>query len=117
MIFSEINERYLSDRQCKTPGSFVAILMFQFIAQKRRLCCSVVHLNRKVNLLVDLGQAFYFSIKNQCIFVFMLMRDAHLKQWIPCIIRISIFGAVLAGKKCILYTGKYGSRKHFTSKM
>ena len=31
-----------------------------------------------------------------------------LKQWIPCIIRISIFGAVLAGKKCVLYTGKYG---------
>ena len=35
----------------------------------------------------------------------MLMRDACLKQWIPCIIRISIFGAVLAEKKCVLYTG------------
>ena len=47
---------------------------------------------------MDLGQAFYFSIKNQCVFVFMLMTDACLKQWIPCIIHISIFGAVLAGK-------------------
>ena len=71
----------------------------------------------KVNLLVDLGQAFYFSIKNQCVFVFMLMRNACLKQWIPCIIRISIFGAVLAGKKCVLYTGKYGtSHKSHMSK-
>ena len=60
---------------------------------------------------MDLGQAFYFSIKNQCVFVFMLMRVACLKQWIPCIIRMSIFGAVLAEKKCVLYTGKYGSSK------
>ena len=36
------------------------------------------------------------------------MRDASLKQRIPCIIRISIFGAFSAGKKCALYTGKYG---------
>jgi len=27
----------------------------------------------------------------------------------PCIMRISIFGAFSAGKKCALYTGKYGS--------
>ena len=39
----------------------------------------------------------------------MLMRDARLKQRIPCIIRISIFGAVLAEKTCILYTAKYGN--------
>ena len=37
------------------------------------------------------------------------MRDASLKQRIPCIIRISIFGAFSAGKKCALYKGKYGN--------
>ena len=42
------------------------------------------------------------------VFVYMLMRDASLKQRIPCIMRISIFGAFSAGKKCALYTGKYG---------
>ena len=36
------------------------------------------------------------------------MRDASLKQRIPCIIRISIFGAFSAGKMCALYKGKYG---------
>ena len=41
-------------------------------------------------------------------FVYKLMRDASLKQRIPCIIHISILGAFLAGKKCALYTGKYG---------
>ena len=43
------------------------------------------------------------------VFVYMLMRDASLKQRIPCIMRISIFGAFSAGKKCALYTGKYGT--------
>ena len=43
------------------------------------------------------------------VFVYMLMRDASLKQRIPCIIRISIFGAFLAGKKCALYNCKYGT--------
>ena len=42
------------------------------------------------------------------VFVYMLMRDASLKQRIPSIMRISIFGAFSAGKKCALYTGKYG---------
>ena len=42
------------------------------------------------------------------VFVYMLMRDASLKQRIPCIMRISIFGAFSAGKKCALYVGKYG---------
>ena len=42
------------------------------------------------------------------VFVYMLMRDASLKQRIPCIIHISIFRAVSVGKKCALYTGKYG---------
>ena len=42
------------------------------------------------------------------VFVYMLMRDASLKQRLPCIMRISIFGAFSAGKKCALYTGKYG---------
>ena len=37
----------------------------------------------------------------------MLMRDASLKQRIPYIIHISIFGAFSAGKKCALYKGKY----------
>ena len=43
------------------------------------------------------------------VFVYVLMRDASLKQRIPCIIRISIFGAFSAGKKCALYKGKYGN--------
>ena len=43
------------------------------------------------------------------VFVYMLMRDVSLKQRIPCIIRISIFGAFSAGKKCALYKGKYGT--------
>ena len=46
------------------------------------------------------------------VFVYMLMRDASLKQRIPCIIRISIFGAFSAGKKCALYMGKYGIINH-----
>ena len=44
-----------------------------------------------------------------CVCLHMLMRDASLKQRIPCIIRISIFGAFSAEKKCTLYTGKYGN--------
>ena len=35
------------------------------------------------------------------------MRDTSLKQRIPCIICISIFGAFSVGKKCALYMGKY----------
>ena len=42
------------------------------------------------------------------VFVYMLMRDVSLKQRVPCIICISIFGAFSAEKKCTLYTGKYG---------
>ena len=42
-------------------------------------------------------------------FVYMLMKDARLKQRIPYIIRISIFGTFSAGRKCALYTGKYGN--------
>ena len=45
------------------------------------------------------------------VFVYMPMRDASLKQRIPCIIRISIFGPFSARKKCALYTGKYGIEK------
>ena len=44
-----------------------------------------------------------------CICLHMLTRDASLKQRIPCVIRISIFGAFSGEKKCALYTGKYGS--------
>ena len=47
------------------------------------------------------------------VFVYMLMRDASLKQRIPCIMRISIFEAFSAGKKCALYTGKYGTQLTF----
>ena len=46
------------------------------------------------------------------VFGYMLMRDANRKQRIPCIIRISIFGAFSAGKKCALYKGKYGKRSY-----
>ena len=42
------------------------------------------------------------------VFVYMLMRDATLKQRIACITHISNFGPFSAGKKCALYTGKYG---------
>ena len=45
------------------------------------------------------------------VFVYMLMRDASLKQRIPSTIRVSIFGPFSARKKCALYTGKYGSSK------
>ena len=44
------------------------------------------------------------------VFVYMLMRDVSVKQRLPCIMRISIFGAFSAGKKCALYTGKYGTQ-------
>ena len=50
------------------------------------------------------------------VFVYMLMRDASLKQRIPCIMRISIFGAFSVGKKCALYTGKYGTTQVFMMK-
>ena len=53
-------------------------------------------------------------------FVYMVMRDASLKQRILCIIRIAIFGTFSGGKKCVLYTGKYGkfinSFIHLTNK-
>ena len=39
----------------------------------------------------------------------MLMRGASVKQRIPCIIRISIFGAFSVEKKGALYTGNYGT--------
>ena len=42
------------------------------------------------------------------VFVYIIM-DVSLKQRIPCIIPISIFGAFLAEKKSALYTGKYGT--------
>ena len=46
------------------------------------------------------------------VFVYMLMRDASLKQRIPCIIPISIFGAFSARKKCALYKGKSSPYGH-----
>ena len=42
------------------------------------------------------------------VFVYILMRDASLKQRIPCIILISIFGPFSGPKKSALYTDKYG---------
>ena len=61
-----------------------------------------------------------FHLKaNDCVgsnFVYclhMLMRDASLKQRIPCTIRISSFGAFSAGKKCAFYTCKYGKQEHY----
>ena len=88
------------------------------------LCSSVVRLKRKGNyfkwikiIISSLVLSLTFQLKaNDCVwsnfmylFTFMLMRDARLKQRIPCIIRISIFGAFLAEKKCTLYTGKHGN--------
>ena len=43
-----------------------------------------------------------------CVFVYMLMRDASLKQRMLCIICTSFFGPFSAGKNCALYTDKYG---------
>ena len=42
------------------------------------------------------------------------MRDVSLKQRISFVIRISIFGAFSAGKKCALYTGKYSNRANLS---
>ena len=43
-----------------------------------------------------------------CVFVYMLMRDASLKQRIPCMINTHLnFRSFFSGKKCALYTGKY----------
>ena len=41
------------------------------------------------------------------VFVYVLMRDASLKQRIPCI--MLNFQSFFSGKKCALYTGKYGN--------
>ena len=67
-----------------------------------------------------IGSVFNFSIKSKindhvqgdkfCVFVYMLMTDASLKQRISSIIRIPIFEAFSGGKKCALYTGKHSMR-------
>ena len=69
------------------------------------------------NCYFFIGSVLNFSIKSKrsCmdkfrVFVYMLM-DASLKQRIPCIMCISIFGAFSVGKKCALYMGKYGIEK------
>ena len=59
-------------------------------------------LNFSINLKAN------YRVWTNFLFVYMLMRDASLKQR-PCIIRISIFRALSAEKKCVLYTGKYGN--------
>ena len=67
------------------------------------------------NCFFFIGSVLAFQLKaNGCVwtnchvFVYTLMRDASLKQRIPCIMHISIFGAFSVGKKCTLYTSKYG---------
>ena len=100
--------------------------------KKKMLCSTVVRLKRKGLFQVDrncyffIGSAFNFGIKSKwlCmdkfrVFVEMLMRDASLKQTIPCIIRISIFGLFSAWKKCALYMGKYSTQSffHFKGRM
>ena len=73
------------------------------------LCSLVVHLKR-IEIIISSLVVFNFEIRSKrlCmekfrVFVYMLIRDASLKQRIPCIICISIFGAFSAGKKCALY--------------
>ena len=44
------------------------------------------------------------------------MGRVSVTQRIPCIIRISIFGAFSAGKRYALYTGKYGNLSAFVIK-
>ena len=83
------------------------------------LCSSVVRLKRNGNLkwieivisLLDLSLTFQLCWDKFRIFVYMLMRDASLKQRIPCIICISILEAFSEGKKCALCTGKYDTKK------
>ena len=67
-----------------------------------------------------IGSVFKFSNKSKRsgmdkfrVFVYMLMKDVSLKHRILCMIRISIFGAFFAGKKCALYTGKYSIKDKF----
>lgn len=43
------------------------------------------------------------------------MKDASLKQWVPCIPYISLFGAFSAGKKHALHTGKYGNSDNYNN--
>ena len=42
-----------------------------------------------------------------CVLVYMLTRDASLKQRILCMIGNLNFRSFFSGKKCALYTGKY----------
>ena len=64
------------------------------------LCSLVVRLKRKGNYFKWIEIVISSLVLS--LFVYMLMRDASLKQRIPSIIRISIFGAFSAGKKCAL---------------
>ena len=85
------------------------------------LCSSVVRLKRKGNyfkwikiIISSLVVSLTFQLKANdcvwsCICLRMLLRDASVKQRIPCIIRISIFRVFSAEKKCALYMGKYGN--------
>ena len=43
------------------------------------------------------------------------MKDRSLKQRVPCITCISIFGAFSAGKKCALHTGKYVNSDNYNN--
>jgi len=49
-----------------------------------------------------------------CICLHNANEERESKTKDPCIIRISIFGAFSAEKKCALYTGKYGSSSSST---
>lgn len=49
------------------------------------------------------------------VFIYMLMKDASLKQRVPCITCISIFWAFSAGKKCALHTGKYRNSDNYNN--
>ena len=51
---------------------------------------------------MDRNRYFFIADKFR-VFVYMLMRDASLKQRIPCIMRIPIFGAFSA-EKSVHYT-------------
>ena len=86
------------------------------------LCSSGVCLKRKGNyfkwieiIISSLVLSLTFQLKgNDCVwshfvYLFTYANAGRLKQRIPCIIRISIFRAFLAVKKCALYTGKYGN--------
>jgi len=92
------------------------------------LCSSVVRLKRKGNyfkwmeiIISSLVLSLTFQLKandsvwSNFVDLFTYANEGRKsKTKDPCIIRISIFGAFSAEKKCALHTGKYSSSSSLT---